>query len=360
MTGKRFIGLDGLRGVCAITVMLFHANDMFHKGPIFQHGYLAVDLFFLLSGFVIALGHEERLKAGSGLPRFLQSRPRRLLPVYWIGAAFNLAVFFWMVMSGSYPSGFSGAVVWLIVPLTTLLMLPAFGTPGNSFSPAMLNVTWSLLVEWIVNIGYGAFGFRLRTRTLALLALAGWAAMTVAGYHDDRGWCLGMTRTEALTFGMMRGAPSFLAGVVLYRLHTRPWFERLPVIAPELLLAFWLCIASVPTFSATPTYDWITAVILNPTLMMLMLRAESRAPSFCRQLGRISYPLYVVHPGFILLAQGTPLFGLNTAPNPLRASLVALLCLGAAWLVAAIADALPRGGLFTPRARAAIAPGVQA
>lgn len=349
MAGRRFIGLDGMRGVCAVTVMLFHANGLFHKGPIFQHGYLAVDFFFLLSGFVIALAFEERLKAGSGLPRFLQSRARRLLPVYWIGAAFNLAVFFWMVMSGYYPSSFGGIVLWLIVPLITLLMLPAFGTPGNSFSPAMMNVTWSLLVEWIVNIGYGAFGFRLRTRTLALLALAGWAAMTVAGYHNDRGWCLGITRTEALTFGMMRGVPSFLAGVVLYRLHTRPWVARLPVIAPELLLTLWLCIAAVPTFTATPTFDWITAVILNPVLMLLMLRAEGRAPSFCRQLGRLSYPLYVVHPGFILLAQGTPLFGLNTAPHPLRAGLVMLLCLGAAWAVAAIAEALPRGLPFAPR-----------
>jgi peptidoglycan/LPS O-acetylase OafA/YrhL len=329
--------------------MLFHASNMFHKGPIFQHGYLAVDLFFMLSGFVIALSYEERLKAGSGLPGFLQSRGRRLLPVYWIGAAFNLAVFFWMLSSGYYPSSFSGVAAWLIVPLTTLLMLPAFGAPGNSFSPAMMNVNWSLMIEWIVNIGYGAFGFRLRTRTLVLLTLACWAAMTVAGYHHDRGWCLGITRSEVLTFGMMRGVPSFLAGVVLYRLHTRPWFTRMPVIAPELLLTLWLCIASYPTFSATPTYDWITATILNPALMMLMLRAEGRAPAFCAQLGRISYPLYVVHPGFILLAQGTPLFGLNNAPNALRAGFVMLLCLGAAWVVAAIADMLPRGLPFAPR-----------
>jgi peptidoglycan/LPS O-acetylase OafA/YrhL len=118
---------------------------------------------------------------------------------------------------------------------------------------------------------------------------------------------------------------------------------RLPVIAPELLLTFWLCIAVIPTYTATPTFDWVTAVILNPLLMVLMLRAEGRAPSFCRQLGRLSYPLYVVHPGFILLAQGTPLFGLDKGPDALRASLVMLLSLGAAWIVAAIADALPRG-----------------
>ena len=76
MSGNRFLGLDGLRGVCALTVMLFHADGLFHQGPIFQHGYLAVDMFFLLSGFVIAFVHENRLRTGMGLARFLRVRAR--------------------------------------------------------------------------------------------------------------------------------------------------------------------------------------------------------------------------------------------------------------------------------------------
>ena len=160
MSGNRFLGLDGLRGVCALTVVLFHASDLFHPGPIFQHGYLAVDMFFLLSCFVIAFVHENRLRSGMGLTRFLRVRARRLLPVFWIGAAFNIAVFIWMASAGYYPPAYTAAVIWVIVPLTTLLMLPAFGAPGNSFSPAMMNVSWSLLVEWLVNIAYAAIGFR--------------------------------------------------------------------------------------------------------------------------------------------------------------------------------------------------------
>jgi len=75
MSGKRFLGLDGLRGVCALTVLLFHAANLFHHGPIFQHGYLAVDMFFLLSGFVIAFIHEDRLKSGMSLTAFLLMVP---------------------------------------------------------------------------------------------------------------------------------------------------------------------------------------------------------------------------------------------------------------------------------------------
>jgi len=341
MSGKRFLGLDGLRGVCALTVLLFHAANLFHQGPIFQHGYLAVDMFFLLSGFVIAFTHEERLKTGMGLSAFLRIRARRLLPVFWIGASFNIAVFLWMTSQGYYPPGYGGLVGWVIVPFTTLLMLPPFGAPGDGFSPAMNGVNWSLMVEWLVNIAYAAIAFRLRTRTLAIMALAGWVGMTVASYHSGTGWSIGTGRHDILSLGLLRGTSTFLAGVVLYRLHARGWFARLPAIAPELLLTSWFCIAAVPVFTATPTFDWITVTLLCPLLMLLLLRVEDRAPSFCRGLGELSYPLYTVHSGIILLAQGTPLFGLNHRPDPLRALLVTGLCIAAAWLVHALSRLRP-------------------
>jgi peptidoglycan/LPS O-acetylase OafA/YrhL len=341
MSGKRFGGLDGLRGVCALTVVLLHASGLFRDGPIFQHGYLAVDMFFLLSGFVIAFAHEGQLRTGLGLARFVKVRARRLLPVFWIGAGFNIAIFIAMALAGYYP-GYGAAMVWLIVPLTTLLMLPAFGTPGNSFAPAMMSVTWSLAVEWLVNIAYAAFGFRLRTRTLAIFAVAVWAAMATLGYATGKGWCVGITRDDFLSYGMMRGAPAFAAGVVLYRLHARGWFARLPVIAPQLLLTFWLCIAAVPTVTATPTFDWIAVTLFCPLLILLLLRANDAAPSFCKGLGEISYPLYVIHPGIMLLAQETPLFGQDHGPDPLRAFLVVGLCVGAAWMVSALCRLRPR------------------
>ncbi len=298
MSAKRFWGLDGLRGVCALTVVLLYASGLFWSGPIFQHGYLAMDMFFLLSGFVIAFAHEGQLRTGLGLARFLKVRARRLLPVFWIGAVFNIAIFIAMASAGYYP-GYGTAIVWLIVPLTTLLMLPAFGTPGNSFAPAMMSVTWSLAVEWLVNIAYAAFGFRLRARTLATFAVAGWAAMAIAGYATGKGWCVGITRDDFFSYGMMRGAPAFAASVVLFRVHARGWFTRLPVVAPQLLLTFWFCIAAMPTLTATPTFDWIAVTLLCPLLILLLLRANDMAPPFCKSLGEISYPLYVINPGII-------------------------------------------------------------
>ncbi|HKU55179.1 MAG TPA: acyltransferase [Rhizomicrobium sp.] len=351
MAGKRFLGLDGLRGVCALTVLLFHASDLFHSGPLSPHGYLAVDMFFLLSGFVIAFVHESHLKAGRSLSWFLRARARRLLPVFYLGATFNIAVFIAMASAGYYPPGFSAAAIWVIVPLTTLMMLPAFGIPDNGFSPAMMNVTWSLSIEWLVNIAYAAIGFRCRTRTLAMVAVGGWAVMAVTGYFTGMGWCVGMSRGDFLSLGLLRGAPSFLAGVVLYRLRARGWFDRLPVIAPELLLTLWLCIAVVPTFTATPTFDWIAVTLLFPLLMMLILRSEDRTPAFCKTLGEMSYPLYVVHPGIILLARNTPLFGLDRGPDPLRSVVVTGLCVGAAWAISVFSRLRPR---FLSQSKAAV------
>jgi peptidoglycan/LPS O-acetylase OafA/YrhL len=134
--------------------------------------------------------------------------------------------------------------------------------------------------------------------------------------------------------GVLRGAAGFAAGVVIYRLHRRGAFARLPVLAPELLLTLWLCIAAVPAVTATPTFDWFAVIFLSPPLMILLLRAEHRAPSWFGKFGDLSYPLYVIHPGIILLAQRTPLFGLNLAPHPLRALGVEALCLGGAWVIA--------------------------
>jgi len=341
MASQRFHSLDGLRGACAVSVVLFHAADLFHYGPLMPHGYLAVDMFFILSGFVIAFRYEAALSSGLHLRAFLEARARRLLPVYWLGAAFNILVFLWMVTSGYYPDGYTNLMIWVGVPLLTLLLLPVFGVPGGGFSPAMLNITWSLFVEWLVNTAYAARLFSCRTRILALAMAVGWLGMAVMGYLTGRGWCVGISRTDVFTFGLLRAVPSFLAGVVIFRLHARGWFARLPVIAPQLLWCLWLCIAVMPTFTATPGFDAIAVIGLCPLLVLLLLRSDHQSPAYAKMLGALSYPLYTVHPGIILLAQATPLFGLDRGPNPFRAMAVTALCIVAAWLVHALANLRP-------------------
>src|SRR5207248_2591306 len=106
-----------------------------------------------------------------------------------------------------------------------------------------------------------------------------------AGYHTKVGWCVGADRSNFFPLGMLRCAPAFAAGVVIYRVHNSALFQRLPVIATELLLATWLCAAALPTYTATPTLDAIIVIVFSPALVCLLIRANQTAPRFCGWLG---------------------------------------------------------------------------
>jgi peptidoglycan/LPS O-acetylase OafA/YrhL len=337
MTAKRFLGLDGLRGVCALTVLFFHCNDVFHKGMFFAHGYLAVDVFFILSGFVIALTYEEKLRSGGQEGRFLAKRVQKLFPTYWLGACLNIGILLWLACAGLVLREDSWWMIWLFIPVTTLLLLPDYITPDGLLYPTMNNVAWSLFSEWIAYLGYAFNACRWKTSGLLALAICGWGVMTVAGYYTDVAWCIGSSR-ETLLLGVIRCISGFAAGVVIYRVHDHPLFGRLPVISTRILLTLWLGIAVVPTYTAMPTFDAITVVILCPILVCLLIRSEHTAPAFCRQLGALSYPLYVVHPGILRAAASAPIFGLTHGPHPLNGLIMVAICIAAAWIVMRIVE----------------------
>jgi peptidoglycan/LPS O-acetylase OafA/YrhL len=332
---KRFLGLDGLRGVCALTVLFYHCADFFHKGPVFLHGFLAVDMFFVLSGFVIALTYEARLKTGFGIRSFVFNRARRLFPTYWLGAAFNIVLFIATALGGYIATSDSSWMILIFIPLTTLLLIPDYITPDGLVYPAMDSVAWSLFAEWVAYFSYACGAFRWRTPYLALAALAGWGTMAFIGIHSGAGWSGGGDRSTLLTIGILRCLPAFAAGVVIYRVHRHPLFNRLPVVATEILLALWLAAAVLPRPVATPILDALIVIVFSPLLVCLLIRSEHKAPAFCTKLGELSYPLYVVHPGLIVLATFTPFFGLSHGPRPLNATILVLCCLGLSVGVAA-------------------------
>lgn len=342
MPTKRFLGLDGLRGVCALTVLLYHCRNFFYEGPALAHGFLAVDVFFILSGFVIALVYEQKLSAGNYALQFLYNRARRLLPTYWLGAILNVAVFLAIATGGILFVGDAWWMIWLFVPIATFLMLPDFITPDGTLYPGMEGVTWSLFVEWIAYFAYASGAFRLKTSTLLIIAMCGWEVMAVAGYYTGEGWQAGGERSTLLTIGVLRCIPAFATGVLIYRLHRHPFFQRLPVVSPAILFAAWVVISALPASGPTPTLDAFVVIACCPLLVMLLIRSDHKAPPICRQLGDLSYPLYVAHPGIILLAHYTSVFGYRfDAPHPLNGLLVVALCIGAAWTIMKTAARVP-------------------
>lgn len=342
MTAKRYLGLDGLRGVCALTVLLYHCKNFFYTGPALPHGFLAVDVFFILSGFVIALVYEEKLNVGNHTLQFLSNRARRLLPTYWLGAILNVAIFLGVAAAGILFTGDAWWMIWLFVPFATFFMVPDFITPDGTLYPGMEGVTWSLFLEWIAYLVYASGAFRFRTSTLLTVVLWGWAAMAAAGYYTGEGWGAGGTRPTLFTIGVLRCIPAFAAGVVIYRIHTHPRFQRLPVVSPAILFAVWLGISALPGEGPTPTLDAFVVIAICPVLVMLLVRSDHKASTVCRRLGDLSYPLYVAHPGIILLAHYTSILGHRFGtPRPLNGLFVVGLCIGTAWMIMKAAPRLP-------------------
>ncbi|MGH6890147.1 MAG: acyltransferase family protein [Rhizomicrobium sp.] len=342
MAARRFLGLDGLRGVCALSVLLYHSSNFFCRGGVLQHGYLAVDVFFILSGFVIALNYEEKLKKGGSALEFLRSRGRRLFPTYWLGATLNLAVFLSIAVMGLLFVGDSWWMIWLYVPLATLLMMPDFITPDGTLYPGMEGVTWSLFLEWVAYIGYAVGGFRCKTATLVMIGVCGWILMAIAGSHSVEGWSGGGTRPTLFNIGLLRCIPAFAAGIVLYRIHRHNLFSRLPVVRTEILLVAWIAVAAVPATGPTPIFDAMVVPLFCPVLIALLIRADGKSPGYYKWLGALSYPLYVAHPGIVLLAHYTTVFGRFDRPHPLNGLLVIALCVAAAWLIMEAAARIKR------------------
>jgi peptidoglycan/LPS O-acetylase OafA/YrhL len=351
MVGQRFHNLDALRGLCALTVVLFHCEGLFDKGEIFSHGFLAVDMFFVLSGFVIAHGYEARLGGGLSTGRFTWLRLKRLAPVYWVGTllgAVMLATIAAYRPAGAFyaPGQIAGLSV-MALALIPQLTLGGLAYPANP-------VAWSLLGELAANVAYARQLHALSSRALLGIAVAGWGVCAVIGYAGDLGWCFGANASDVLT-APLRAIPSFLVGVVLFRAHRTGRLARLPAVTPLLPLIVWVVIAEVPTFGPTPTFDLIVATLVCPALVALAVRAPQTAPRPLIWLGAISYPLYASHLSLVFLARNTPLFGFDRGPDPLKAALLVAAAIGLAWIIHVAVERRPAGAAARPAA--SVAPG---
>jgi peptidoglycan/LPS O-acetylase OafA/YrhL len=340
MEKRRFLGLDGLRGICAITVMLGHCELLFRPGVVVCHSYLAVDMFFMLSGFVISASYDRRFEQGMGARAFLAARLRRLAPVYWGGMVLCALA----ALIAPHPS----SLAVLKLALMGAFLIPVFG-PGTFAYPINM-VAWSLLWELIVNLAYAAAFRRIRGGWLAAtIVLPLIAALIFAGINS-RHWAFAMTGLD-LQMGGLRALPEFMLGTMLRRAWRTGYFQRLPEVTPLLPLTVWLAVSVVPQ-GVSPIFDLAVVVFVCPLLIGLLMRSDANAPAWFTPLGAISYPLYASHAAWIGLARYTPLFGLNQHPDPVRALGVVAACLVTAWLLYRTLDPAARaqkpgsGGIF--------------
>lgn len=310
--------LDGLRGVAALAVIIYHFSEGFSQERVFPfaaHGYLAVDFFFILSGFVIGYAYDDRWGRGLTLGGFIKRRLIRLHPLVVLAVLVGMAAFL-----------VQGSVTWagehvslgrtLLATLSSLFMVPAWPgatTDVRGFGELFpLNgPMWSLFFEYIGNLLYALILRRLSTRGLFGVVVAAAAALVgLALWDPDKtgglvgGWSLA---GWGAAYGLLRMTFAYSMGLWLARIHKprrQAWAFTLSAAALLILLA-------VPKFGSgfelVPTipYQLVVVIVLFPLIVRLAASqpagTRGRGDQLCRLLGDISYPLYIIHYPFMYL-----------------------------------------------------------
>ena len=293
----RLPGLDMLRGIAALCVVGLHLFAIYADIPnVFGKGYLAVDLFFMLSGYVMARTYEPRLARGLPPLEFLLARYRRLWPIMAVGGLIGLP----KLLLDPPAVGFAAAAAFNLM----LLPIPATGVAFPLNIPA-----WSICFELTANLVHGLILWRLGPRWLLALAaatvpLAFWVGLKYATF--DVG-----AHSEDYVAGLPRVLLSYLIGIVLAR-----WWRDDPPISIPPFLAFTAMPLAFASAWAFGIQDWrldlLFVVVLCPLLIAGGLRyreSQGHGATAAMGLGALSFPLYAVHmpvlQGMLLLGYGS-------------------------------------------------------
>ena len=307
--------LDGLRGVAALLVVLYHVFEGFQfagNKPVIDfinHGYLAVDFFFILSGFVVGYAYDSRWGKTLTLGGFFRRRLIRLQPMVIMGAVIGAASF---LISGMERWDGTHATLWLtfLAFVCGCLMLPALpGMPrevrGNGEMFPLNGPCWSLFFEYVGNIVYALFIRHLSTRLLAVLSFAlccalAWFAVTDQSGYGSIGVGWTVDRTNILG-GMLRMLCPFTMGILMSRLF-KPLRQARGAFwtsAALLLIIFHIpYIYSDGALSLNGVFEAACIIAVFPLVVWYAASGKTTdiaSTRICRFLGDISYPLYIVH-----------------------------------------------------------------
>lgn len=283
--------LDGMRGVAALLIVLRHTQELF-GGLNFHQSYLAVDLFFALSGFVIANAYERQLLGRMTARTFLSLRIARLYPLYGLGIVFALLV--------SLTDGAS----WISMAWHGVLSLLFLPNPNRDLIIAFpINIpTWSLFFEVVVNGIYVVLlgvlvGYRLILAMAAALAVVAYYTLFKSDMSLDFGWSV-----KSLPYGLFRVFFSFYVGVLIYRMRDRltvavPGTARSNLLAWVLVAALALILMANPPESAVAIYDLLAITVAFPILVCLGISVQPSGTTraLFHFAGAVSYAIYILH-----------------------------------------------------------------
>ena len=314
----RYEILDGLRGVASMMVVAYHLFETYSHDPMHQilnHGYLAVDFFFALSGFVIGYAYDDRWNRMT-LKDFFKRRLVRLHPMVIMGTLIGALLFYFGDCS-AFPL-ISETPWWkmLLLFLLGCTMLPALTSwdiRGWSETNSLNGPTWSLTLEYIANILYALF-IRHFSKTLLCIFVIGTAFLTIdltmnldvfnlfsanrsAAYTVIGGWSI---TPDQIYIGMTRLLYPFFMGLLLSRINKLIKIKR----------GFWWCSVLIIVILAMPriggmenmwmngAYEAFCILIICPLIVAIGAGSDikgKKSVAVCTFLGEISYPLYITH-----------------------------------------------------------------
>ena len=289
---QHFEILDGLRGIAALAIVVFHFMEIVYPPAenFIAHGFLAVDFFFCLSGFVIAYAYHDRIEKMK-ITDFFKLRLIRLHPLVIFGSVLGLLTFLFDPFGGTAETYDTARLI--LIFLTAALLIPFPVMADRYFNLFGLNAPgWSLFWEYIANILYALFLYKLSRRSLFWLTVVAAAGICFVS-HRAGGSLMGGWSGETFWDGCARISYSFLAGMLIYRSN---WIikSKLGFIALSVLLL----LTFVLPFS---DWNWLTEplVVLFYFPLLIILGAGATLKQgfkkLCIFFGKISYPLYMTH-----------------------------------------------------------------
>jgi peptidoglycan/LPS O-acetylase OafA/YrhL len=315
-TKPHYIILDGLRGVAALVVVAFHileAHATNHLDQIINHGYLAVDFFFLLSGFVVGYAYDDRWNTMATW-EFFKRRLVRLQPMVVMGMIVGAALFY-----------FQDSILWPNISEVPVWKMMMIMTIGFTLIPVPLSMDirgwmemyplngpgWSLFFEYLANILYAVWVRKFSNLALSVLIFVAGAALihlAVASPAGDLigGWSLDTTQ---FYIGLVRMMFPFFAGLLLSR-SAKLRFVRHAFLLCSILV---IVVLSMPRIGGSEhlwlngLYDAFSIILVFPFIIYLGAGGEVKgkyAKRFCSFLGDISYPIYITHYPIIYIYTG--------------------------------------------------------
>ena len=309
ITGAKphYMILDGLRGVAALMVVIFHifeAHATSHLDQIVNHGYLAVDFFFLLSGFVIGYAYDDRWQVMSKKD-FFKRRLVRLQPMVIMGMIVG-AVCFYFQESPLWPS-IGGTPFWymLLVMLIGCTLIPvplSMDIRGWGEMHPLNGPGWSLFYEYIANIIYALFLKNISRTILAILTIIAGAVLIHFSVTSPSGDVIGgwSINAEQLRIGFTRVSFPFLAGLLLCRSIKIKQVNN-AFLWSGLLLVIMLAMPRIggsENLWANGLYDSLAIIIVFPVIIYIGAGGSMQSNAgrkVCKFFGDISYPIYITH-----------------------------------------------------------------